>query len=353
MLHDPWKRRLLRFAHTGREQKFPLRTRLELPKTILGRKIVQSKIMTPSFSWLQKIKGEVRRDELMLNHTSLRIGGPADFFIVPQSLRDLRIIFKSKGDTPVFVLGEGTNLLVRDKGIRGIVVSLRECFRSIQTPRFRKTRDGRETAVIKAGASVKLSYLAKHAAKHSLTGIERLVGIPGSLGGALIMNAGAEGDEVGQVVRSVTRLTPDGNLQTLWREDLDFQYRKTHFPSEEGIIVEAELELETGDSLEIHQRMDAHLSGRNIKQPLTIPNAGSIFKNPPGAAAGRLIEQAGLKGLRIEDASVSIKHANFIVNQGNAQARDVLGLIQHIQKVVKEKTGKDLETEIVIVGEED
>ena len=196
-----------------------------------------------------------------------------------------------------------------------------------------------------------MSYLAKHAARYSLTGIEHLVGIPGSLGGAVIMNAGAEGTEIGSVLRTVTLIKWDGEIEVLKRENLSFEYRKTIFPDKAGIIIEAEIELGEGGRAEIMTTMDRHLSRRSQTQPLKIPNSGSIFKNPEGDAAGRIIESIGLKGFSIGNAGVSIRHANFIVNKGGATAKDVTRLIKHIQKEVKEKTGVELETEIVIVGD--
>ena len=165
------------------------------------------------------------------------------------------------------------------------------------------------------------------------------------------MNAGAEGTEIGQVLRSVTRITPDGEIHILKRDELSFEYRKTIFPNGEGIIIEAELELEEGNRPEIQNAMDRHLSRRSKTQPLTVRNSGSVFKNPHGDTAGRLIESLGLKGLSIRNAGVSIKHANFIVNKGGATANDVTRLILHIQKEVKEKTGIELQTEIVTAGE--
>ena len=351
MLSEPWKRRLINFTHSGVGQRYPLRTRLELPKTVLGRKLRLRKIMTNPFPWLTKIKGEVRRDELLYTHTSIRIGGPADFFILPDDVADIQAIFKHHGDTPVFVLGEGTNLLVPDNGIRGIVLCLKDSFRSIQPPVFEQSADKKDKAVLRVGAGVKLSYLAKFAAKYSLTGIEHLVGIPGSLGGAVIMNAGAEGTEIGQFVKSVTRVTPSGEIEVLKGSDIDFMYRKTVFPTEGGVVVEAELGLEKGDMKKIHDTMNSHLSRRSFNQPLTVPNSGSIFKNPPNDSAGRLIESAGLKGVSMGKAGVSLKHANFIVNKGDASATDVTDLIDHIQKVVEEKSGVKLETEIVILGD--
>ena len=179
-----------------------------------------------------------------------------------------------------------------------------------------------------------MSYLAKHAARFSLTGVEHLVGIPGSVGGSIIMNAGAEDTEIGSVLRSVKRITRNGKIETLKREDLSFQYRKTIFPDEAGIVTKAEIELKEGDRSEIVSAMDRHLSKRSQTQPLTIPNSGSIFKNPEGNAAGRIIESLGLKGYSIGKAGISIRHANFIVNKGGATAKEVTELIKHIKKSI-------------------
>ncbi|MBT6716937.1 MAG: UDP-N-acetylmuramate dehydrogenase [Nitrospina sp.] len=351
MLNEAWKRRLIHIAHSGSGKEFNLKTRMEFPKTVLGQKINQSKTMTQTFPWLHKIKGKVLQDELLASHTSIQIGGPADVLIYPEDTRDIQTILKNRGKTPIYILGEGSNLLASDRGIRGIVISLKECFKEIKRPLFFKKEEGQRRAVIKVGAGAKMSYLAKHAARFSLTGIEQLVGIPGSLGGSVVMNAGAEGVEIGSVLRSVTRITRNGDIETLKREDLTFEYRKTIFPDEAGIIIEAEIELEEGDRSEIMATMDRHLSRRSQTQPLTIPNSGSIFKNPEGDAAGRIIESIGLKGYSIGKAGVSIRHANFIVNKGGASAKDVTQLIKHIQKEVKEKTNIDLQTEIVILGD--
>ena len=351
MLSGPWKQRLIRYANTGTDYHSPKRDSLNSPRTILGRKILQRKNMNPSFSIQNKIKGEVRYDEIMAKYTSMRIGGPADVFVLPANLRDLQIILKHRGNCPVWTLGEGTNLLVGDRGIRGIVVSLKNCFKSIKRPVFYKTPEGKERAVIQVDAGVKLSYLAKYAARYGLKGIESLVGIPGSVGGAVVMNAGAEGTEIGQVLRSVKRIDLDGEVETFDKDEIKFTYRKTIFPSEEGIVISAELDLEKGETSEVHRKMDDHLSRRSSTQPLTMPNSGSIFKNPEGDSAGRLIESSGLKGCGMGGAGVSIKHANFIVNKGNASAKDVIKLIEHIQTVVEEKTGTKLEQEIIFIGE--
>ena len=349
MLSGPWKQRLIRYANTGTDHKLPMGNSLDSPRTILGRKITQRKNMNLSFSFQNKIKGEILYDEMMSKYTSMRIGGPADIFVLPASLRDLQIILKHRGNSPVWVIGEGTNLLVRDQGIRGIVVSLKKCCKSIKRPLFYKSSDGKERGSVQVDGGVKLSYLAKFAARYGLKGIENLVGIPGSVGGSIVMNAGAEGAEISQVLRSIKFMTLDGEIKTYSKSDLLFAYRKTTFPSEEGIVIEAELDLEKGEVSKIHREIDTYLSRRGSTQPLTMPNSGSIFKNPEGDKAGRLIESAGLKGCRIGGASVSIKHANFIVNKGNASAEDVIRLIKHIQAVVEEKSNIKLEKEIIVV----
>jgi UDP-N-acetylmuramate dehydrogenase len=351
MLNEAWKRRLIHIAHSGTGRDFNLKTKMEYPKTVLGHKIHQSKTMSYSFPWLHKIKGTVLQNEILAPYTSIQIGGPADVLIFPEDTRDLQTILKHKGSQPLFILGEGTNLLVGDRGIRGVVVSLKNCFKEIKRPLFFRKKNGNRRAVIKAGAGVKMSYLAKNSARYSLTGIEHLVGIPGSLGGAIVMNAGAEGTEIGQVLRSVTLVTLEGEIQTLKREQLSFEYRKTIFPDCNGVIIEAELELEEGNRTEIQDMMDRYLSRRKQTQPLTIPNSGSVFKNPDGDTAGRLIESLGLKGLSVGNAGVSIKHANFILNKGGATAKDVSCLIKSIQNEVKRKMGVELKTEIISAGE--
>ena len=322
---------------------------MDSPRTILGRKITQRKNMNLSFSFQNKIKGEVLYDEMMSKYTSMRIGGPADVFVLPANLRDLQIILKHRGSCPIWTIGEGTNLLVRDRGIRGIVISLKNCFKSIKRPVFYKALDGKERAVVQVDCGVKLSYLAKFTARYGLKGVESLVGIPGSVGGSIAMNAGAEGTEISHVLRSIKFMTLDGEVKTYRKSEMVFAYRKTTFPSKGGIVIEAELDLEKGDISDIHREMDKYLSRRGSTQPLTMPNSGSIFKNPAGEKAGRLIESAGLKGFRIGGARVSIKHANFIVNKGGASAEDVIRLIKHIQTVVEKKSGIKLEQEIVII----
>ena len=241
MLNEAWKRRLIHIAHSGSDKEFNLKTRMAFPKTVLGQKIQQRKTMSYTFPWLHKIKGRVLQNELLASHTSIQIGGPADVLIFPKDAQDIQAIIKNRGETPIYILGEGTNLLASDRGIRGIVISLKDCFKEIKRPLFFKKEEGGRRAIIKVGAGAKMSYLAKHAARFSLTGIENLVGIPGSLGGVIIMNAGAEGSEIGSVLHSVTRINRNGEIEKLKREDLSFEYRKTPFPEEEGILIEAEI----------------------------------------------------------------------------------------------------------------
>lgn len=353
MLNDPWKSRLIRYAHMNHGHSVHFATVTDVPKTILGKKFFKRNAMTRSMKWLDTLQGEVRQNELMSQHTSLCVGGPADYFIIPKNIEDIRTVLRNRGDLPVFVLGEGTNLLVADGGITGIALSVKEMFKTIQTPVFSRLTNGEEVASVRVGAGTKMSYLVKYLAKYSLTGIEDLVGIPGSVGGAVVMNAGADGTEIGDVIRNVTRISNEGEIETLSRDELTFQYRKTIFPTPGGIVIEAELKLKKGDHLEIQKAIDAHLDRRRRKQPLTLPNSGSVFKNPEGDTAGRLIEEAGLKGFSIGGAAVSIKHANFIVNQGEATAADIREIIETVQKVVKEKFGVDLETEVVLAGEWD
>ena len=352
MLHDTWKTRLIRFAHLQAYGK-PARqaTASQSCRTILGRTLYKRKSMTSSSHWLNQIKGEVRPDEMMSQHTSLRVGGPADLYILPQDLEDLKLILRNHGDSPLFFLGEGSNLLISDRGVRGIVVSLKRGFKRITLPEFSTNAQGEEVATLKVGAGVKMSYLAKFATKYGLTGMEDLVGVPGSLGGAVVMNAGAEGTETGDVLKSVTVLNAEGDLVTYGRDQLEFKYRKTIFPQQPGVIVHAEIVLKAGDAAEIQGRIDRHLKRRSQTQPLSLPNSGSVFKNPQGEKAGQLIEQAGLKGYTVGDASVSIKHANFIVNKGSATAADVRAVIDHVRAKVKERNGIELETEVIIAGD--
>lgn len=285
------------------------------------------------------------RNYPLANLTSLGVGGPADYFIQPSSLEEVVQAqrFALERGLPLTVIGYGTNLLIKDGGIRGVVVQLAAPFARVWV----------EGSIISATTGCLLSSLSKLALQHGLSGLEFAVGIPGGLGGAAFMNAGAYGGEVGPLIRSV-QLVQDGIPKTWGREELGFSYRNSRFQSEASapIVTQVELELVPGDRRAILEKMNELQSQRRSKQPLEFPSAGSTFKRPPGHYVGPLIEQAGLKGFRIGGAEVSVKHAGFIVKRGPATAKDFLDLISLIQTVIWEKFGVKLEPEIRILGED-
>ena len=284
---------------------------------------------------------EIIKNEPMKNHTSFKIGGAADEFCTVSSEDEIieLINYAKAKDMPYFIMGNGSNLLVSDKGIRGLVIQISGKFSDFEI----------SENIIKAESGVLLSSLAKAAQKNGLSGMEFASGIPGTLGGAVYMNAGAYGGEMSSIVKSVTYLK-DGEIKKI-EDGFGFGYRKSLFADLGAVILEAELELERGNPEEIKARMEDYKIRRTEKQPLNMPSAGSVFKRPKGYFAGGLIEEAGLKGFKIGGAVVSEKHAGFIVNTGSATAGDVLSLIEHIQKTVKEKFNVELETEVKIVGE--
>jgi UDP-N-acetylmuramate dehydrogenase len=289
------------------------------------------------------IRGTFRIDEIMAQHTSFRIGGPVDIFVEPADIEDLKATlgFFSERSLPFFLLGRGTNLLVRDGGIRGAVISTRKMMD------IEKISD----KMIFAEAGVPLAALVKRARGWSLSGLEFCAGIPGSVGGAVLMNAGAQGSDMGGVVAEVDVLEADGVVTRKKRGELHFEYRELHLGGRD-VIVGAYFTLKPKDGKEIQKEIDGHLSWRKSRQPLGLPSAGSVFKNPEGSPAGRLIDEVGLKGAAIGGAQVSDVHANFIINQGNATAREVLELIELIRSEVREKRGIDLELEIIVLGED-
>ena len=288
------------------------------------------------------VRGEIRFNELLSRHTSFRIGGPADVWIYPKDISDIKnILMFCKGyNIPVTTLGRGTNVLISDKGIRGVVLNLERGLCDINIKGERIT----------CGAGALLSKLLKQAAKEELTGLEFAAGIPGTIGGAVCMNAGTKTKHttIGDFVESVKVIDMKGNVSELGKDDLCFGYRKSNLS--EYIIVEVELKLKRGKEKEINDSISLFLEHKKSTQVLDIPSAGCIFKNPDGHSAGRLIDEAGLKGLAVGDAQVSMKHANFIVNNGNASAQDILELIKKIKLTVFEKTGVKLEEEIKIIG---
>jgi UDP-N-acetylmuramate dehydrogenase len=290
----------------------------------------------------ERVEGEVRRGEPMSRHTSFRIGGPADLFIVCDTLAGLAVATEvlREAQMPWVVIGKGTNLLVSDDGYRGAVILLGREFR-------KRVREG---TVVRAGAGAVLAHVVQDAFYHGLSGLEFAVGIPGTLGGALAMNAGSRDVWMSSVVDSVTLFVPGQGLSLVHGPEIDWGYRRSGLDAR-GIIVEAELRLREGDPVRIRYEMERSLARRRQTQPLGKPSAGSVFVNPPGLSAGRLIEEAGLKNTRLGGARVSDIHANFIVNDGGATAADVLGLVRKIKLIVKETHGVDLRPEIRFLGE--
>lgn len=288
-----------------------------------------------------RISGEVRADEPMSRHTTYRIGGPADLFVVVETLADITRTTEvlAEEEVPYAILGKGSNLLVADAGYRGAIVVLGREFR-------RHDIDGEH---LKAGAGVVLASLVQEAFRKGLAGMAFAVGIPGTFGGALAMNAGARGDWIGSLVESVTLYVPGTGLQRVHGTEVGWGYRRSGL-ARHGIILEGVLKASEGDPDAIRREMERNFKARKESQPLSQPSAGSVFKNPEGDSAGRLIEAAGLKGLRLGDARVSRRHANFIVNEGGATAADVVGLIRKVQMTVRDVHGIELRPEIRFLG---
>ena len=283
------------------------------------------------------------KQEPMKKHTSFRIGGNADIYISPKSSEEIQsILFLAKKyDVPVTVMGNGSNLLVSDKGIRGIVIQIGEDMSTILV----------KGEKITAQAGALLKTIGEKALQSSLEGFAFAAGIPGPLGGAVCMNAGAYGGEIKDILVEAEVLTEDLQIKKFSTQQLQFSYRHSIIPEKGYIVLSATFLLKKGNQKEIAQKMTELAQQRREKQPLNFPSAGSIFKRPQGYFAGKLITDAGLKGYSIGDAQVSQKHGGFIVNKGNATCADVLALIEHCQKTVFEKFGVMLETEVKMIGE--
>lgn len=286
----------------------------------------------------------LEKDVLMKEHTYFKIGGPADVMAFPENIDQIAKLIKfcNKNNIDFFVLGNGTNLLVRDKGIRGLVIKIDDNLSDVRV----------EGNKIIAEGGAKVSRVAKMALKNSLTGLEGASGIPGSLGGGVAMNAGAYGTELKDVITKVKCIDDNGDINEYTKEEMHFGYRHSRVHEEKLLVVEVEMELEKGNYEDIKSAMDDFTEKRNTKQPLHLPSAGSTFKRPEGDYAGRLIDVSGLRGIRYKDAQVSEKHCGFVVNLGNATCEDVITLIKTIQKTVKDKHGVELQREVLIVGEE-
>lgn len=278
-------------------------------------------------------------DEPMNLHTSFKVGGKADIFVKAYSLEEIKSILRisKENNIPLFILGNGTNLLVKDEGYRGIVLQIK--LDDIQI---------NETEVI-VQSGIKNAILSKKLLDSSLTGFEFASGIPGTIGGAIKMNAGAYGSEMKDIVEEVTYLDYEGNIHTIKNEECEFSYRHSRFFNDKAIILETKLNLEKGNKQEIQEKVTELAKQRKEKQPLEYPNAGSTFKRGENFITAKLIDECGLKGYSIGGAQVSEKHAGFIINKGNATSKDILDLIEHVQKVVEEKMGEQIKLEIEII----
>lgn len=286
----------------------------------------------------------VTKDKPLKDHTYTKLGGNADYFVTPTSYEQVQEVvkFAKRHDIPFTLLGNGSNLIIRDGGIRGIVMYL---------GKLNEIRVEGTMMIAQSGALI--ADVSKKALEHHLTGLEFACGIPGSVGGALFMNAGAYGGEIKDVLITTTVVDRNGELKELRAEQLDLSYRFSNIQKNGDIVLEATFGLAPGNYEEIKAKMDDLTYRRESKQPLEYPSCGSVFKRPPGYYAGKLIQDSGLQGKQIGGAQVSLKHAGFIINKDNATAKEYIALIEHVQKVVKEKFGVELEREVRIIGEDD
>ncbi|RGZ01922.1 UDP-N-acetylmuramate dehydrogenase [Clostridium sp. AM58-1XD] len=288
-------------------------------------------------------KEAVKTDEPMSKHTTFRVGGPADFFVSPkdeEGLVSAVSLCRSSG-MPFYILGNGSNLLVSEDGYRGVMIETEKALNYV------KERDG----LIEAGAGILLSALAREALRMSLTGLESASGIPGTLGGAVVMNAGAYGFEMKDVLVSARVLSRDGEIKELPAEELDLGYRHSVIMDEGYIVLSACIRLHKGEHGAILDRMEELAAQRRKKQPLEYPSAGSTFKRPEGYFAGKLIQDSGLRGFQVGGAQVSEKHCGFVINRGQATADDVMELCRQVQKRVYEQFGVKMEMEVRRLGE--
>jgi UDP-N-acetylmuramate dehydrogenase len=298
---------------------------------------------------IEIIVGEenLKINEPMKNHTSFRVGGPADIFVTPESTSMLDEVLKicKKEDIPYFVMGNGTNLIVRDNGIRGVVIKTQDKFNKYSI------YDDLDN-VIEAEAGALISRLSSIALEHGLSGLEFASGIPGTLGGAVTMNAGAYGGEMKDVVIKTQYISSEGKIEILEGEQHQFGYRTSFIQKEGGIALKSWIKLCRDDKTKIQERIECMAAKRGKSQPLDMPSAGSVFKRPEGYYTAPLIEECGLKGYNIGGAQVSLKHCGFIVNTGNATEQNIIDVINHIQRTIKNRYNLELETEVKIIGDE-
>jgi UDP-N-acetylmuramate dehydrogenase len=287
--------------------------------------------------------GKIKQNEPLLNHTTIKIGGPADLFVEPSSIDNLKKVMEVIGGNAVQwrAIGRGSNLLVSDKGIEGVVIKLGQGLDHLNI----------NDTEITVGGGYSLVSLATSISKKGMTGLEFASGIPGSVGGAVYMNAGAHGSDISKILKKAHILFADGSMEWLTNEEMDFSYRTSILQNKRpGIVLEAVFDLEMGDRAAIVAQMQKNKDYRKETQPWNFPCAGSIFRNPLPNYAGKLIEDAGLKGYSIGGAKISEMHGNFIVNAGNATANDVLSLIQHVKETIYNLYGVKMETEVEIIG---
>lgn len=291
-------------------------------------------------------KDKILKDEPMTLHTSFKIGGKADFLVKPSTEDEIISIlkFSKENDIPVFILGNGSNILVRDGGIRGITIKP-----NLQDISIFENDDNVDIIV---GAGYPVAKLSRIVSQKEIAGLEFLSGIPGTIGGAVKMNAGAYGSEMKDCVVETKYMDYDGNIYIINAEEHEFGYRRSIFSKKEVIILETKLKLNYGEKEIIDNKINEITEQRKQKQPITMPSAGSVFKRGDGFVTARLIDECGLKGFSIGGAEVSTMHAGFIVNKGNATANDVIELIEYVKNKVKEKYNVDLELEVLIVGED-
>lgn len=290
-------------------------------------------------------KEDILYNEDMKKHTTFKIGGPAECFITIKTKEALKEILEisNKNNIPVTIIGNGSNILVLDGGIKGITLMLK-----IDTLDIERIKD---TYKIKVGAGYKLSKLAQVFLKNEISGFEELSGIPGTIGGAAIMNAGAHGKEMKDVIEKIECIDMLGNEKEFSKEEAKFEYRNSRFKNSKYIILQVILDLKKGKTGEIKEKMNQFAKYRKEKQPIEYPSAGSTFKRGDDFITAKLIDDAGLKGLSIGGALISTKHSGFIINKGNATAKDVLELVKYVKDTIKEKFNKDIELEIEVVGE--
>lgn len=299
-------------------------------------------------TYINKLKIELGKKvlikEYMMNHTTFRVGGPADVVVLPENYDDIKktIEIANKFNIPFMIIGNGSNLLIKDGGIRGIVIKISDNISNIEI----------DKNIVKVQSGMMMNRASDFILKSSLKGFEFASGIPGTIGGAITMNAGAYDGEMKDIVKSVKCMDKNGKIIHYDKEEMNFGYRKSRVQEENLIVLEVELELEKGNYDEIKEKIDEFTKKRTTKQPLELASAGSTFKRPTGYFAGKLIEDSGLRGFRYKNTGVSQKHCGFVVNYGDSKADDIINLIKMVQKIVYDNFKVELETEVKIIGED-